>query len=62
MRAMNPQTPTPPEASEAQRDLAYRRLAAVMLRLDVATLTYELRGARLQAGARGDTPDLPRAA
>jgi len=31
------------------RDQAYRRLAAVILRLDVATLARELQAARLQA-------------
>ena len=31
------------------KDLAYRRLAAVILRLDVATLARELQTARLQA-------------
>lgn len=34
-------------ASEAARDAAYRRLVAVALRLDVATLAHELREARL---------------
>jgi hypothetical protein len=33
---------------EARRDAGYRRLAAVMLSLDVATLTAELRSARLR--------------
>ncbi|MBV9323016.1 MAG: hypothetical protein JO352_04415 [Chloroflexi bacterium] len=33
----------------ADRDLAYRRLAAVILRLDVATLARELQAARLQS-------------
>jgi hypothetical protein len=33
----------------AAKDLAYRRLAAVILRLDVATLAQELQTARLQA-------------
>ncbi|MBV8715350.1 MAG: hypothetical protein JO020_27570 [Chloroflexi bacterium] len=34
-------------ANEAARDAAYRRLVAVALRLDVATLAHELRAARL---------------
>ena len=34
--------------TEARRDAGYRRLAAVMLGLDVATLTAELRAARLR--------------
>ena len=33
---------------EAQRNAAYRRLAAVVLGLDVATLAAELRAARVQ--------------
>jgi hypothetical protein len=36
------------DESTAARDLAYRRLAAVILRLDVATLARELQTARLQ--------------
>ena len=36
-------------ASEAAREAAYRRLTAVILRLDVATLAQDLRQARLQA-------------
>jgi hypothetical protein len=47
-------------ADEAARDAAYRRLTAVLLRLDVPTLAYELKAARLAAN---DTrSDLPRAA
>jgi hypothetical protein len=41
-------------ASEAARDVAYRRLAAVILSLDVATLAQDLREARLQAQETGD--------
>ncbi len=37
------------EQEEAARDLAYRRLAAYMLKLDVATLAEELRKSRLAA-------------
>jgi hypothetical protein len=37
------------DETRADRDLAYRRLAAVILRLDVATLAQELQAARLQA-------------
>jgi hypothetical protein len=36
-------------ASEAAREAAYRRLTAVILRLDVATLAHDLRQSRLQA-------------
>jgi hypothetical protein len=36
-------------ADEAARDAAYRRLVAVALRLDVATLAQELRAARLES-------------
>jgi hypothetical protein len=46
-----PRTPT---ASEAARDAAYRRLVAVALRLDVATLAQELRVARLERQQTGD--------
>jgi hypothetical protein len=45
--AMNPETRTQ-DVREAARDAAYRRLTAVILRLDVATLAQELRMARLQ--------------
>jgi hypothetical protein len=45
-------------ADEAARDAAYRRLAAVLLRLDVATLANELKAARLAA----TTIELARAA
>ncbi len=41
--------------SGMSQDAAYRRLAAVMLRLDVASLASDLRAERLQRG-------LPRAA
>jgi hypothetical protein len=37
------------DESTAAQDMAYRRLAAVILRLDVATLARELQTARLQA-------------
>ena len=37
------------DESTAAKDLAYRRLAAVILRLDVATLAHELQTARFQA-------------
>jgi hypothetical protein len=37
------------DETTAAQDLAYRRLAAVILRLDVATLARELQIARLQA-------------
>lgn len=37
------------DESRAAQALAYRRLAAVILRLDVATLARELQTARLQA-------------
>jgi len=37
------------DESTAAKDMAYRRLAAVILRLDVATLAQELQTARLQA-------------
>lgn len=46
-------------ADEAARDAAYRRLTAVLLRLDVPTLAYELKAARLAAN---HSSDLPRAA
>jgi len=36
-------------AGEAVQNAAYRRLAAVVLRLDVATLAHELTQQRLQA-------------
>ena len=36
------------DESTAAKDMAYRRLAAVILRLDVATLARELQTARLQ--------------
>jgi hypothetical protein len=36
------------DEATANQDLAYRRLAAVILRLDVATLARELQTARLQ--------------
>ena len=36
------------DESTADQDLAYRRLAAVILRLDVATLARELQTARIQ--------------
>jgi hypothetical protein len=36
-------------ADEAASDAAYRRLVAVALRLDVATLAQELRAARLES-------------
>jgi hypothetical protein len=39
--------PRTQSANEAARDAAYRRLAAVVLRLDVATLADELRAARI---------------
>jgi hypothetical protein len=38
-------------AREAARDAAYRRLTAVLLRLDVATLAADLRAARLHREA-----------
>ena len=41
-------------ASEAGRNAAYRRLAAVILRLDVATLADDLRQGRLQAENTGE--------
>ena len=41
---------------DAARDMAYRRLAAVMLGLDVVTLASELRA------AREELEDLPAAA
>ena len=37
------------DESRAAKDIAYRRLAAVILRLDVGTLARELQTARLQA-------------
>lgn len=37
------------EDTRTDRNLAYRRLAAVILRLDVATLAQELQAARVQA-------------
>jgi hypothetical protein len=37
------------DETRAAQTLAYRRLAAVILRLDVATLARELQTARLQA-------------
>jgi hypothetical protein len=46
-------------ASEAAREAAYRRLTAVILRLDVATLAQDLRQARLQAD---DTSEYAKAA
>jgi hypothetical protein len=36
------------DESRTAKDIAYRRLAAVILRLDVATLASELQAARLQ--------------
>jgi hypothetical protein len=36
-------------AGEADQNAAYRRLVAVVLRLDVATLAHELKQQRLQA-------------
>jgi hypothetical protein len=41
-------------ADEAARDAAYRRLVAVALKLDVATLAQELRMARLDAEATSE--------
>jgi hypothetical protein len=40
--------PQTQSACEAARDVAYRRLTAVILRLDVATLAEELRASRLR--------------
>ena len=37
------------DETTADQDLAYRRLAAVILQLDVRTLAQELQAARLQA-------------
>jgi hypothetical protein len=45
---MNSKPQTQDEGTAA-KDMAYRRLAAVILRLDVATLARELQTARLQA-------------
>ena len=42
--------------SEAARDAAYRRLVAVALRLDVATLAHELRAARVTAQPAAELP------
>ena len=39
------------DETTAAEDLAYRRLAAVILRLDVATLARELQTVRLQQAA-----------
>jgi hypothetical protein len=55
---MNPELRTQ-GTSEAARDAAYRRLVAVALRLDVATLAQELRAARLESQ---QTVELPKAA
>jgi hypothetical protein len=55
---MNPELRTQ-GTSEAARDAAYRRLVAVALRLDVATLAQELRAARLESQ---QTAELPKAA
>jgi hypothetical protein len=40
--------PRTQSANEAARAAAYRRVVAVALRLDVATLAQELRAARLE--------------
>jgi len=45
---MNPE-PRTQGAGEAARDAAYRRLAAVILRLDVTSLAQELRVSRMIA-------------
>jgi hypothetical protein len=42
--------------NEAARDAAYRRLVAVTLRLDVATLAHELRAVRLTAQPAAELP------
>ena len=41
---------------DAARDAAYRRLLAVALRLDVATLAQELRAARLTSAPLIELP------
>lgn len=51
--AMNSESRTQ-VADEAARDAAYRRLVAVALKLDVATLAQELRMARLDAEAASE--------
>jgi hypothetical protein len=46
--------PRTQQADEAARDAAYRRLVAVALRLDVATLAEQLRTARLERMHAGE--------
>ena len=57
---MNTQLPT--VSAEGARQAAYRRLAIVMLRLDVATLAEELRSARLDPIDLYESIRLPAAA
>jgi hypothetical protein len=51
--AMNTE-PRTQGADEAARNAAYRRLAAVILRLDVPTLARDLRAIRLEADQSGE--------
>jgi hypothetical protein len=58
---MRMNTHVPKASADVARQAAYRRLAIVMLELDVATLADELRSARLET-ERADETDLPAAA